>query len=197
MPAVKQNDRLLREVTLPVGMPSSQPSPSHDVTLIETRRTILRPFSEQDAPLAFAWFGDTDVMRYTGGADASVAATRERIARYQNHQERAGFSKWLVVDKQTHDFIGDAGLLVLPDVGPLPDLGYRLVRARWGQGLASEIAAAWISMAFTTLNLTGVSAFAHVDHKASHRVLEKSGFERTGRRIIMGIDAYAFVRLNA
>lgn len=156
----------------------------------------MRPFSDQDVDVAFAWFGDPEVMRYTRGPDPGVDATRERIASYRDHQDRLGFSRWIVLDKRTDAPIGDAGLLVLAEVGPLPDLGYRLVRSQWGQGLASEIANAWVSAAFEVLGLTGVSAFADLDNIASHRVLEKAGFTCTARRIIRGRDSYAFVRFK-
>ena len=135
-------------------------------------------------------------MRYTRGPDPGIDPTRERIAGYRDQQARLGFSKWLVLDKRTNAPIGDAGLLCLPEVGPLPDLGYRLIRSQWGHGLGSEVANAWVSAAFDVLGLTGVSAFAHLDNLASHRVLEKAGFARTGRLTIMGMESYAFVRFN-
>ena len=75
--------------------------------------------------------------------------TRERIAGYRDQQNRLGFSKWLVLDKRANLPIGDAGLLVLPEVGPLPGLGYRLIRSQWGQGLGSEIANAWVPRPLT------------------------------------------------
>jgi [ribosomal protein S5]-alanine N-acetyltransferase len=156
----------------------------------------MRPFSDQDVELAFAWFGDPEVMRYTRGPDPGIDATRERIAGYRDQQDRLGFSKWLVLDKRTNAPIGDAGLLFLSEVGPLPELGYRLMRSRWGRGLGSEIANAWVSTAFDVLGLTGVSAFAHLDNGASHRVLEKAGFACTGRRTIMGTESDTFVRFK-
>lgn len=50
--------------------------------------------------------------------------------------------------------------------------------------------------AFDVLGLTGVSAFAHFENLASHRVLQKAGFAYTGQRTIMGMESYAFVRLK-
>ena len=82
--------------------------------LIETQRLFLRPFEPDDAVAAHAWFGDPVVMKYTpSGPDASVGATRERLARYEDHQARHGFSKWLVFERSSGRAIGDAGLLIL------------------------------------------------------------------------------------
>jgi len=164
------------------------------MTEFQTPRTVVRPFTEDDARAAFAWFGDPVVMRYTRGADRDVEETRRRIAKYQDQQQRLGYSKWLVLERSTREPIGDAGLLMLDGVSPLPDLGYRLVRSRWGAGLGTELASAWVLAAFGFLDIEAVSAFAHVENSASLRVLEKVGFERTGRHLVMGIDAFTYVQ---
>jgi len=44
---------------------------------IETSRLILRPFESSDAEVAFAWFGDPIVMRFTPtGPDTSLTRRR-------------------------------------------------------------------------------------------------------------------------
>ncbi len=92
---------------------------------IETDRLILRPFEPTDAETAFRWFGDPIVMRFTPtGPDKSVGETRARLARYQKHQQAHGFSKWLMLDADSGDFIGDSGLIVLPEYSWI-DLGFR------------------------------------------------------------------------
>jgi RimJ/RimL family protein N-acetyltransferase len=67
---------------------------------IETARTILRPYVESDAPAAFGWFGDQQVMRLDPrGPDRSAADTLARLAGYIAHQRQHGFSKWIVLDR--------------------------------------------------------------------------------------------------
>lgn len=75
----------------------------------------------------------------------------------------------------THDhvFIGVMGLHFLPD--QLPELGYWLGEPYWGQGYASEAAAALVKSA----ELAGCKALrsrAKSINKASLRVLQKVGF---------------------
>ena len=163
----------------------------------ETNRLILRPFTGADAAGAFAWFGDADVMRFIGGgADRTVDDTANRLSRYITHQERHGFSKWLVQDKESGQAIGDAGLLILDELEPIADLGFRLAKSQWGRGLATEAATAWLHTAFEELQLQQVSAFAHVDNMASLRVLEKIGFRMQKRQVVMGVDSYTFLLLR-
>src|SRR5690349_15745584 len=103
-----------------------------------TDRTFLRPFEIADAPAALPWFSDPEVMRFIpGGADPDVAAVEKRLDRYMAHQELHGFSKWVIIERETQAFIGDAGLFYFPD-GERIELGFRLRRDRWGQGYAPE-----------------------------------------------------------
>src|SRR5262245_24278431 len=76
------------------------------------------------------------------------------------------------------EMIADAGLKLLEELGPAPDIGFRLIRSRWQRGLATEVAAAWALRSLTIHGLDRLNAFAHVDNVASHRVLEKVGFLR-------------------
>ena len=160
--------------------------------LIETERLLLRPFQPDDAGAAHAWFGDASVMKYAPtGPDASVEKTRARLAGYEAHQLRHGFSKWLVVERATGQPVGDAGLLVLENEGWV-DLGFRFAPPFWGKGFATEVGRAWVSAAFGALGLPELGAFAHPQNTASLRVLEKLGFREHARETIMGMPAIYF-----
>jgi len=190
--------------------------------LIETPRLLLRPFERDDAVAAHAWFGDPVVMRYApSGPDASVGVTRERLGRYEAHQARHGFSKWLVFERASGQAIGDAGLLVLegdarPErwrrgsdddgAGPLGeaardgessreswiDLGFRFQRRSWREGYATEVGAAWVSVAFGSLGVDRLNAFVHPDNIPSMKVLERLGFREDGPDQVQGMPAVCF-----
>jgi len=153
----------------------------------------MRPFRAEDGEAAFTWFGATEVMKLVpGGADVSLDATRARLASYQEHQEKHGFSKWMIVERASGRPVGDAGLLLL-DYSTEVDLGFRIARPYWGQGYATEVATAWIAAAFNQLSLSRLSAFAHPDNAASLRVLRKVGMRSTGRVWAKGIHAETFM----
>ncbi len=150
---------------------------------IETERTVLRPFQEGDADAAFAWFSDPEVMRFIpSGPDKTIDESRHRIARYREHEAKHGFSKRLILLRETGEPIGDAGLYYLQD-GLRIELGFRLARQHWGQGYASEVARGWL--AWFDAHLAGRPLFAdvHPDHTRSQRVLAKLGFHRTDESI--------------
>ncbi len=169
------------------------PGPARlEMDRIETPRTILRPFSEQDAEAAFRWLGDPAVMRFIpSGLDASVEDTQKRIAMYREHQTAHGFSRWVIRERASGLLIGDSGLLALEAVGGI-DLGFRLAVPHWGKGFATEVAKAWVQAAVHDLGLPRLFAFSHPQNVASVRVLEKVGFRRTGAGRVMGMDAVTF-----
>jgi ribosomal-protein-alanine N-acetyltransferase len=160
--------------------------------LLETKRLVLRPFEPSDAEVAFGWFGDPVVMRFSpGGPDTSLEQTRKRLSNYQRHQTAHGFSKWIIIDRGSGLAIGDSGLLVLEDYGWI-DLGYRFAQNSWGKGLATEAASAWARAAFERFHMDLLGAFVHPKNLASIRVLEKLRFRPVGQDSIMGMDAILY-----
>ena len=58
---------------------------------------------------------------------------------------------------------------------PAIEIGWRLARRSWGQGLASEAAAAVVNHAFTALGLPALVSFTAEWNRPSRRVMEKCG----------------------
>lgn len=143
---------------------------------LDTERTVLRPFVLVDAAQAFAWFSDPEVMRHIPrGPDHTLEETSARIGRYMAHQADHGFSKWVIIDRSSGKLMGDAGLHFLPD-GQRVELGYRLARPYWGQGLATEVGQKWIEVAGDFISQSLLYAFAHPENASSLHIIRKLGF---------------------
>ena len=128
-------------------------------------------------------------MRYTpAGPDRNATETAARIAGYQRHQAERGFSKWIIVDRNSGRPIGDAGLLFIPEYDWI-DFGYRLAQPYWGQGLATEAASAWMERAFGELRLSRLVSIVHPENRASIRILAKLGFREESRGDVMGMSS--------
>jgi ribosomal-protein-alanine N-acetyltransferase len=159
---------------------------------IETNRLILRPFESGDVEVAFAWFSDPIVMRFTPtGPDTSIEQTEARLAKYQEHQTAHGFSKWIILDRRLGLAIGDSGLLELKEYGWI-DLGFRLAQPYWGKGLATEAASAWVRSAFDDFHIDRLTACVDPENVASIRVLEKLKFHAERRDTTMGMNSILF-----
>lgn len=86
---------------------------------------------------------------------------------------------WIIEWQGRREFIGWCALLLMEDGGEI-ELGYKLVSAARGQGVATEAARTVLDYAFGEANLESVVAVHRPDNHASRRVLEKLGFRRTG-----------------
>jgi len=156
--------------------------------VLETHRLLLRPFDESDAEAAHVWFSDPHVFRfYTYGPYASLGETAKRIGEYREQFNSLGYGKCAMVEKASGILIGDAGLMCDSDTGEI-HVGYKLSRAYWGLGLATEAAREWVRFGFENLRLERIAAFIHPRNLASIRVVQKLGFSFCKYRREAGID---------
>ena len=61
------------------------------------------------------------------------------------------------------------------------EFGYWLARPYWGQGIMTDAVRAYVSYAFTELNLLKLTAHVFAENVASARVLEKNSFKLEGK----------------
>ncbi len=151
-------------------------------TILETARLLLREFTEDDAPAFCELNRDPEVTRFTGDGhvvrdadDARAILRAHPIADYAKH----GFSRWACVHKADGKVIGFAGLKYLDDVKAV-DVGYRLLRACWDAGLATEATVPCVRHGFERLNLERIIGLVVPENIRSVRVLEKAGLTFEG-----------------
>ncbi|TXB63764.1 GNAT family N-acetyltransferase [Phaeodactylibacter luteus] len=145
---------------------------------IETSRLILRDIEADDLQGLFELDSDPEVHRYLGGKPIKSLQEAEGIIAYIRKQyEDDGIGRWAVAGKASGEFIGWAGLKYERSVRETPyfDLGYRLKRRFWGQGIATEAAQHALSYGFREMGLQQVFAGAHIENAGSNRVLQKIG----------------------
>jgi RimJ/RimL family protein N-acetyltransferase len=89
-------------------------------------------------------FCDPDVMRYTDNGVQTPEFASLWIARMLCCYLVWGFGMWAIVEKATSEVIGYAGLSRYSDrcEPNEAELGFRLARAHWGRGYATEAARA-------------------------------------------------------
>lgn len=96
------------------------------------------------------------------------------IRNYRDH----GHGLW-IVETTADEFVGDCGL-TWQDVNGVAELevGYHVVPALQGRGLATEAAVACRDFARDVLGVRHLVAIVHPDNTASRRVAEKIGMTR-------------------
>ncbi|MFE9410659.1 GNAT family N-acetyltransferase [Streptomyces sp. NPDC006704] len=146
---------------------------------LRTERLALRPFTTADADHLFALDNDPEVMRFiNGGRPTTLEAIRTRTLPRLLHDhpcwENRGF--WAAEERATGAFLGWFEFRPLDDNDPATvELGYRLNRASWGRGYATEGSRALIDKGFTELGVESVTANTMTVNAGSRRVMEKSG----------------------
>ena len=141
---------------------------------VETERLLLRPFRPDDAEAHHRQVGSDPAVTWDGRA-RTPDETRERVDYYLGLWRERGYGPWVVLDKESGELLGHAGLQPLEETGE-EQLGYYLGRAAWGRGIATEAAKPAIPFAFDELGLDHLVAIVRHENAASQRVLAKLGF---------------------
>lgn len=131
---------------------------------------LLREVTQADLPALFALQQDP-VANHLAGAEPPDRETF--AARWAGHLAGRGavLTRVIVVDAAV------AGFVISFDQSGAREVGFRLARARWGQGLATRALAEFVRDVETTRPLRACAA---ADNVGSLRVLEKCGFVVVG-----------------
>lgn len=143
---------------------------------IRSERLFLRPGWLEDGPELLAQIADEAIVRNL--ARAPWPYTTQDAHGFLALPAEPRLPRMLITRPGTAgaDIVGGIGL-ERSDQGV--ELGYWIGRDHWGNGYASEAVCAMLSLA-RALGHDRVVASHFIDNPASGRVLEKTGFRRTG-----------------
>jgi RimJ/RimL family protein N-acetyltransferase len=151
---------------------------------IETERLLLRGWRDEDLEPYARLCADPEVMRFIGDGSTRTREQAEgQISRFVRYREDLGFGLWAVEEKGSGAFVGFAGLAHQEDWtegGHKTEVGWRLDRAFWGQGLATEAAKASVAYGFETLGMVRIISIIQPENTASRRVAERAGLTLRG-----------------
>ena len=148
-----------------------------------TSRLKLRQWRETDGD-DFAELHANDEVSADLGGPFNRAKSDKKLARYIKAQTEQGYSRWVIEDK-VGNFLGYAGVMpVLGNhpLGPHNEIGWRLTRAAWGQGYASEAAAAALEDGFGRLGLAEILSYTAETNLRSQAVMKRIGLIRSPDR---------------
>lgn len=153
-------------------------------TVLETERLMLKFPDLSDLDDLIALRSDPDVMKFIGEGETQ---TQKQVERFLSiaipYQEKYGTGFFSVFEKESGDFVGQAGLFHIGFYEEQPDieLGYRLHKKYWGKGYATELAKALVQWGFEHLTVSKFVAGAEPENIASQKVLIKAGFDFKGK----------------
>lgn len=156
-------------------MPSAVPSPE---PVLETARLILRLPRREDFE-AWAALGEDEVAtRHIGGVQSRFTSWNRLMAAIGSWHV-LGFGAFSVIRKSDGCWIGRVGPLH-PEGWPGDEIGWTLARAAWGNGYATEAAAAAADWAFDVLGWKEIIHCIAPDNIASQAVAARLGSTRHG-----------------
>lgn len=149
--------------------------------VLVTDNYILRRLDLSDAPSVFILRTDENVNRFIFRKKAtSVDDAIAFIKMIDENVLKNESILWAICSSGDQSFVGSVCLWNFNKEKAIADIGYELLPEFQGQGVFREVMPVVIDYAFKDLRLQAVEAFVHPDNERSIKLLEASGFLKTG-----------------
>lgn len=143
-------------------------------------------------------WADPNVTRYILECPLTEEESWTRFLRYVGHWAALGFGYWVIFEKQTGTFVGEAGFAdykreIQPPLKGVPEIGWVLASHAHGRGLATEAVraiTAWGDARFETATACIITP----ENTASFRVAAKCGYREVHRTMYHGYPTVMFSR---
>lgn len=162
-----------------------------DVPVIETERLRLRGHRVDDLPNCAAMWAEEGVTRFIGGKPLTEEETWLRMLRHAGHWALMGFGYWVVEEKETGKFLGEAGLAefrreIEPSIVGIPEAGWVFAGASHGQGYAIEAGQAILDWGAVRFGDNRTVCLINPENTASLRLAGKLGYTEEVRTTFRG-----------
>lgn len=160
--------------------------PPHPEFEIKTARLKLVPCNDEHLDELHKLNSDPEVMRYITGHPETLLETRAMIDRVKACWAKWGHSWWSIIEIVSGEIVGAGCIQNLRKQGTEPDptcpleVGWRVRRDKWRQGIAIEAAVAMADFAFDRLSASTLYAVCHPENKASMAVMSRLGMQYRG-----------------
>lgn len=154
---------------------------------LRTDRMRMRPLGVADTAHLVDLHADPLVRASLGPHDASSA--RDRLARFEEQWRDLGYGMF-ALEPAEGGFVGRCGFVHWPEMGEggETEIGWVLLSAWWGRGLATEAAVASLRWLWSTQpSIDRVTAMMAPENTASAAVAERIGMRHERDDVFRGI----------
>lgn len=160
---------------------------------LTTARLVLEPLVDSDLDELAALSAEPTFWHYPFGRGMSRDETAAFLERTQARYRDDGTGVLAVRRHHDATLLGWAGLAVphfLPEILPAVEVGWRFGREFWGNGFATEAAAAALDYAFEQCELTEIVSIFQPENVASGAVMDRLGItlERRTPHPVSGVE---------
>ncbi|CAN5331671.1 GNAT family N-acetyltransferase [soil metagenome] len=146
-----------------------------------TPRLVLRGHRPGDHADCAALWGDAVVTQFIGGKPQSAQDAWFRILRYAGSWDLLGFGFWAICDRETGAFVGEGGFSDfrrgIAALEGVPEIGWALMPAAWGGGIATEAIGAMVGWADENLTASETRCLIANGNAASVKVATRNGYD--------------------
>ena len=143
---------------------------------IRTPDLVIREPLPGDAPEAFELMNDPDVRRWNPTRDCPDLATAEQWCRDGADWSDGTHATWHAIDRRTGRMVGNTSLFAIDTDDLVAKIGYRVLPAARGRGVARQMVDAVTRWAFESRGLMRVQLEHAVPNLASCKVAVAAGF---------------------
>jgi len=150
--------------------------------IFKSDRLGFRTWSMADLPAFAQLNADEAVMEHFPNI-LSLVETENFITRLIAHHKENGHCYFATEVLKTGEFIGFIGLAFQKyktNFSPSVDIGWRLKKAAWGKGYATEGAKRCLEYGFNNLKLERIFATCTINNNKSANVMQKIGMKKMG-----------------
>lgn len=141
---------------------------------------MLRPWVVADAPAVLAALRDPDIALWNGSSASTLADVEEWI-RQRLDRSVGDHASLAIADADDGSVLGSVSLHKIDRVQGDAEIGYWVVPAARGRGLAATAVGQLCGWAFGALPVDRIELLHAVENEASARVAAKAGFTCEGR----------------
>jgi RimJ/RimL family protein N-acetyltransferase len=154
------------------------------VPTLTTQRLVLRGHRTEDFADSAAMWADPQVTRFIGGKPLSPEDVWKKILQYAGHWSLMGFGYWVIDEKATGRFVGEAGFAdfkrdIEPSLAGAPEVGWALASWAHGKGFATEAVRAALDWGRLHFGSVRTVCLIHPENLQSIRLAEKCGYRHS------------------
>lgn len=162
---------------------------------------MLRGHRMSDFGDSFALWSDPSVTRFIGGRPFSEEEVWIRLLRYAGSWAQLGFGFWAVFAADTGAFVGEVGFAdyrrdLQPSIHGTPEIGWALMPAAQGRGIATEAVRAAVAWGDDKFADPRTVCIIDPGNLPSLRVAEKLGYRAILQTVYKGDPTLLFERLR-
>jgi RimJ/RimL family protein N-acetyltransferase len=156
---------------------------------IETERLIMRPASAEDVEDLVALHEDPVVREVFGSP--TRAEVEAWVERSESEWEERGHGHLAIVDRADGSFLGRTSLRFWPELDGT-EVGWVLMPAARGRGIATEAGRACVEWGFRDFALPYVTAMIAPDNDASIAVARRLGMTRLREDVLHDVPIVVY-----